>query len=271
MSEASDLSWFTSGFAPCDLDALNERTSMLTRIDNKYIVEADDLQALLPGLMEHYDILQIGDRRGFNYATRYFDDPEKSAYYEHHQGKRKGFKVRARRYMEAGLCYVELKMKEKRGTTIKQRIEYDFDSYGSLTSEALQFVKKRYQLHYGKTFAYKVQPTLDIAYQRLTLVSKDRSERMTIDTDLVFSGEARKLSAKKGVFIIETKSRNGRGHADKCLRALHHYPTKRCSKYCVGMAALSQVARYNFFLPTMRKLRIWDTQVENVTSQGLAA
>lgn len=271
MSETSDLIWFSSGFTPCDLEALNERASMLTRIDNKYIVEANDLDALLPGLSAQYDILQIGDRRGFNYATRYFDDSEKSAYYEHHQGKRKGFKVRARRYMEAGLCYVELKMKEKRGTTIKQRIEYNFDGYHSLTSEALQFVKNGYQTHYGKTFGYKVQPTLDIEYQRLTLVSKDRQERMTIDTDIVFNGHDRRLCAKKGVFIIETKSRNGRGHADRCLRSLHHYPTKRCSKYCVGMAALSQVERHNHFLPTMRKLKIWETPVELVTAQRLAA
>lgn len=271
MLEKSDLSWFSPGFDACDLEALNERTSMLTRIDNKYIVQSVDLETMLAELAERFDILEIGGRRAFTYATRYFDDGERRAYYEHHQGKRKGFKVRARRYLEAGLCYVELKMKEKRGTTIKHRLEYDYHEYESLNSEALQFVKNGYQNHYGKMFEYKVQPVLDIEYRRLTLVSKDRSERLTIDTDLAFSNGQSQINAPSGIFIIETKSVNGRGRADRCLRAHHHYPVKRCSKYCIGMAALSEVARYNWFLPTMRKLQIQHANATRIAAEELAA
>lgn len=271
MSDTSDLSWFSSGFAPCDLNSLNDGAAMLTRIDNKYIVQSNDLEALLATLAEGFDILEIGGRRAFTYATRYFDDDGRSAFYEHHQGKRKGFKVRSRRYLEAGLCFVELKMKEKRGTTIKQRLEYDYEEYDSLNAEALQFVKNGYQGHYGKQFTYQVKPVLDIQYQRLTMVSKDRQERMTIDTDLTFCNGTRRLNAQRGIFIVETKSRNGRGLADRCLRAQHQYPIKRCSKYCIGMAALSEVRRYNHFLPTMRKLKIWDSPVNQVGAQRIAA
>ena len=271
MSDKSDLNWFSSGFASCDLASLNDGAAMLTRIDNKYIVQSTNLEVLLASLTDCFDILEIGERRAFTYATRYFDDNERNAYYEHHQGKRKGFKVRARRYLEAGLCFVELKMKEKRGTTIKQRLEYDYEEYEALNADALQFVKNGYLTHYGKNFTYKVQPVLDIQYQRLTLVSKDRQERLTIDTDLSFSNGSQLLYAPRGIFIIETKSRNGRGHADRCLRAHHHYPIKRCSKYCIGMAALSEVTRFNHFLPTMRKLKIWDSPVEQVAAKKMAA
>lgn len=271
MYEASDLNWFSSDFAPCDLEAMNDRTAMLTRIDNKYIVQSSDLEHMLAAFSEDFDILEIGDRRAFTYATRYFDDDEQRAYYEHHQGKRKGFKVRARRYLEAGLCFVELKMKEKRGTTIKQRLEYDYDAYETLNAEAIQFVKNGYQTHYGKRFEYHVRPTLDIEYKRLTLVSKNREERMTIDTDLVFSNGQHRLNAQRGIFIIETKSKNGRGRADRCLQGQHHYPIKRCSKYCIGMAALSEVSRFNHFLPTMRKLKIWDSPVHQVGAERMAA
>jgi hypothetical protein len=256
MSDTSDLSWFTSPFNSCDLEAMNDRTSMLTRIDNKYVVQAPDLEALLASLTERFDILEIGDLRAFTYATCYFDDAERSAYYEHHQGKRKGFKVRTRRYLEAGLCYVELKMKEKRGTTIKQRLEYDYDGYDALNPEALQFIKNGYLNHYGKHFTYQVAPVLEIEYRRLTLVSKDRKERMTIDTQLVFRSSGQHLYVPHGVFIVETKSVNGRGQADQCLRAQHHHPIKRCSKYCIGMAALSEVSRFNHFMPTMRMLNV---------------
>ncbi|SHK99150.1 VTC domain-containing protein [Roseovarius marisflavi] len=271
MSDISDLTWFSSEFEACDLASLNDGAAMLTRIDNKYIVQAVDLGALVASLAEGFDVLEIGDRRAFNYATRYFDDDARNAYYEHHQGKRKGFKVRSRRYLDAGLCYVELKMKEKRGTTIKHRLEYDYDGFEALNAEALQFVKNGYRTHYGKNFTYKVRPVLDIRYQRLTLVSKDRGERLTIDTDLTFSNGTSQLYAPRGIFIIETKSRNGRGHADRCLRAQHHYPIKRCSKYCIGMAALSEVTRFNHFMPTIRKLKIWDAPVMAVTSEQMVA
>lgn len=271
MYKKSDLNWYTESFNHCDLAALNQRAAMLTRIDNKYIVQSKDLLSLRSMLAKNFDVLEIGGERGFNYSTRYFDDDERSAYYEHHQGKRKGFKVRVRRYLQAGLCYVELKMKDKRGTTIKQRFDYDFNDYETLSPEAIQFVKNGYQSHYGKSFGYQIQSVLDIEYQRLTLVSKDGAERMTIDTDIVFNNSQGKVEAQEGMFIIETKSENGRGYADKCLRSEHHYPIKRCSKYCIGMAALSEVSRYNHFLPTMRKLQICDAPVEAIGSIQLAA
>ena len=77
---------------------------------------------------------------------------------------------------------------------------------------------------------------------------------MTIDTDLCFQSENRNFAAGTGVFIVETKSANGRGLADRLLRTKGERPTKRCSKYCIGMAATGQVTRYNRFLPTLRKL-----------------
>jgi hypothetical protein len=271
MYKKSNLRRYTDGFTSCDLQELNARAAMMTRIDNKYIIKSNDLLSLKTQLAENFDILEIKNERGFNYSTRYFDDAQRSAYYEHHQGRRKGFKVRIRRYLEARLCYVELKMKEKRGTTIKQRLDYDYNGYETLSSAALQFVKNGYQTHYGKSFGYKVQAVLDIEYQRLTLVSKDGAERMTIDTDLVFNNGQRRLEAEDGLFIVETKSENGRGYADKCLRSNHIYPAKRCSKYCVGMAALSEVTRFNHFLPTMRKLQILDMPIENTGFQALAA
>lgn len=53
------------------------------------------------------------------------------------------------------------------------------------------------------------------------------------------------------MFIIETKSKRGNGIADKILRAMHMHPTKRCSKYCIGMTATGQVARQNRFMPAL--------------------
>ena len=77
---------------------------------------------------------------------------------------------------------------------------------------------------------------------------------MTIDTDLSFQSKDRSLATGTSVFIVETKSANGRGLADRLLRSRGERPTRRCSKYCIGMAATGRVSKYNRFLPTMRKL-----------------
>ena len=61
---------------------------------------------------------------------------------------------------------------------------------------------------------------------------------MTIDAELSFRAGEHCRHAADDVLVIETKSANGNGLADKILRALHQHPTNGCSKYCVGMAAL---------------------------------
>lgn len=251
-----DLDWLVRGFAPISLDQLNESAEMLSRIDNKYVVDRWSLERVLPDLLVQFDILEIEDRRMFTYETRYFDDAERSAYYEHHQGLRKGFKVRVRRYADAGLSFLEVKVKGRRGMTVKHRLPYSLEPDESLSNEAFTFARDTYAGHYGKPFKYALQPALDIRYQRITLVAKLGGERMTIDARLQFWNRDKALDAPSDVFIVETKSALGRGFADKCLRRVHCRPTKKCSKYCVGMAALGEVTRWNRFMPTMRLLKL---------------
>ena len=245
---------FTQAFTPISLAELNTKAEMMSRIDNKYVVQADQLLGLVPDLCDAFDILDIKTQRAFEYDTRYFDDADRSAYFEHHQGKRRGFKVRVRNYVDAGLCFLEVKVTGQRGMTEKYRMPYDLDQRAALTTDAADFAKGTYTRQYDKAFAYDLRPALDIQYQRMTLVAKSGGERMTIDTDLRFQSKAQSFAAGTGVFIVETKSANGRGLADRLLRAAGERPTRRCSKYCIGMAATGQVTRYNRFLPTLRKL-----------------
>lgn len=248
------LQWLTKCFDPISLGALNEKAEMLSRIDNKYVITQTALANIASTLSAHFDVLEIKEQRAFTYDTRYFDDLQRSAYFEHHQGLRKGFKVRVRRYADAGLCYLEVKVKGGRGMTEKYRQPYDATQLGALTSDALSFARSTYHAQYDKPFGYDLRPALDVRYLRITLVAKMGGERMTIDTDLRFTNDHGTMLLGTGVFIVETKSANGRGIADRHLRAIGERPTKRCSKYCIGMAAMGEVSRYNRFLPTMRKL-----------------
>jgi hypothetical protein len=243
-------------FSPISLAALNAKAAMLERLDNKYVVRESVLREALAELTKHFDVLEIDGKRAFTYETCYFDDDGLHSYYDHHQGRRRRCKVRVRKYTDAQLCFVEVKLKDKRGITIKKRLDYTVDKYGMLDEQACAHIDSAYRNLYGEPFRHALQPVIEMRYQRVTLVAKDGGERMTIDGNLLFTCGERSRTTRPDVFIVETKSANGNGIADKILRALHQHPTSRCSKYCVGMAALEAVERHNKFLPALRKLEV---------------
>lgn len=266
-----DIDWLLNSFSPISLQQLNETAEMLSRIDNKYVVPRSALQDLVPALSKEFDILDIDHRRAFTYDTRYFDDLQRSAYYEHHQGLRKGFKVRVRRYSDADLSFLEVKVKGKRGMTEKFRLPHDGGPVEELSPEAMNFAQETYGRQYRKPFNYDLKAAMDIRYKRITLVAKSGGERMTIDTDLRFRTSKGSISLGTDVFVVEAKSALGRGFADIQLRRAKQRPTKKCSKYCIGMAAMGEVSRYNRFLPTMRKLGLIENSGTGAHSSEIRA
>jgi hypothetical protein len=246
--------WLVPQFDPVSLQQLDAKASMLERLDNKYVVDDHALRQAIPELARHFDILQIDGKREFTYQTCYFDDPQRTSYFDHHRGRRKRCKVRVRKYLEAQLCFVEVKLKDKRGVTVKKRLKYALDKYGMLDAAAWAHIRTAYGELYGGEFGQALEPAVEMRYRRITLVAKDGGERMTIDRALVFSGDAGSCTIDPGMCVVETKSANANGIADKILRALHQHPTRRCSKYCVAMATLQAVHKHNRFLPALRKL-----------------
>jgi len=254
LARTSPKGWLVNHFQPISLKQLNATADMLERLDNKYVVGETLLRSALVELSRHFDILEIDGKRCFTYETCYFDDPAKTSYFDHHRERRQRCKVRVRKYTDAQLCFVEVKLKTKRLITIKKRLECAVDKYGTLDEAAWAHIRSSYRNLYGRDFNQELQPAVEMRYQRMSLVAKDGGERMTIDFDMVFSAAGRSCSIDENTFIVETKSANGNGIADKILRALHQHPTMPCSKYCVAMAALQQVAKRNKFLPVLRKL-----------------
>jgi hypothetical protein len=163
-------------------------------------------------------------------------------------------KVRVRRYVDAGLCFLEVKVKGQRDMTQKFRMAYDPRHMDVLTHSARDFARDTYMRQYDKPFDGDLHPNLDMQYRRITLVARAGGERMTIDTDLRFASGGRAHATGSDILILETKSENGAGIADRLLYGARQRPTKRCSKYCIGMAVTGQVDRYNRFLPTLRQL-----------------
>lgn len=253
-------------FAAIGLAALNEKAEMLARIDNKYILRAHQLQPAIASFAEVFDCLDIDGLRGFDYSTVYFDDDELRGYYDHHQRRRKRCKARIRSYVDADLHYLEVKLNDRRSTTLKKRLRIAAPAV-ELDRQAFDFIDSCYREVYGEPFRKQLSGTIRITYRRYTLVAKDGGERMTLDTGMHFAAGGAAATPPHDMFIIETKSARGNGIADKILRSLHVKPTKRVSKFCIGLAATGQVQRCNGFLPALRRLEM----VENEPIRQTAA
>lgn len=237
------------------LDELNRKAEMLDRIDRKYVATQYRLVMLLEKLRETFDVLEIDGLREFTYITSYFDDDGLSSYYDHHQGRRKRWKVRVRHYKDAGFNYLEVKTKETRSATVKRRLKIAGQP-SVLDCDCMEFVNECHRRSYGTDLSRSLVPVLSMEYRRITLVAKDGGERLTIDNDVQFSGNEIFTGPDVEKFIIETKSARGNGLADRVLRSLHIQPTKHVSKYCVGMAATGQTRHQNTFLPALRRLEL---------------
>lgn len=246
----------TAPFTAISLDQLNTKADMLERRDNKYIMGVDVLGQAMGKLARYFDILEINGRRKFSYDTCYFDDADYSSYFDHHRGRRIRCKVRMRKYVDAGLCFVEVKLKHKRGMTIKERLGRPVTMHGVLDDTAVDFIHAVYSDLYKREFQSVLQPVMDMYYHRITLVAKEGGERVTVDADMAFVTGNTARTVPGDMFLVEVKSANANGIADKILRSLHQHSTNSCSKYCVAMATLEKVSKYNKFLTALRQLNI---------------
>ncbi|MBN4075049.1 MAG: vacuolar transporter [SAR86 cluster bacterium] len=247
------------GFSAISLSELDARAELLERMDQKYVVNNKVLDKALEHWSPHFDILDIDGNRSFRYDNCYFDDADFKCYQQHQQDRRVRFKVRTRLYTDSNTCFVEIKLKGPRGRTIKQRVPCSPEYFGMLDDSSREFIAKAYYAIYGRKFSFELLPSIKVSYYRSTLAAIEGHERITIDTQIQFSCEDETFSVNPDLVIIETKSPNRNGLAEKILRGLHQHPVSACSKYCIGMAVLGKVKRYNRFLKAMRKLQLIPT------------
>jgi hypothetical protein len=241
-------------FAGIGLAELDERARLHERTDQKYVVPETALAAAFEELAEDFDVLDIAGRCSFAYDSVYFDGPGLPSFVHHRQGRRIRFKVRIRNYVDAGASFLEVKLKGKRRATVKRRLALGGGT--ALDASGLAFIEGAYAALYGRDFDCDLAPSLRVRYHRTTLVARGGGERMTIDREVAFEGDAGLVAASGGVAIVETKSHNGRGVADRVLRGLHQRPVAHCSKYCVGVSALGKADRDGPFRPAMTLLGV---------------
>jgi VTC domain len=204
---------------------------LMSRIDSKYVVTLNQLQKILAQLENDYYVQEIQSNRIFDYATLYYDTPEYEMYLAHLNGKLNRLKIRTREYTESHLCFLEIKTKSNKGITEKIRIRHERpDTIESEPSKVFIEGHSPYSKSCleGKIWSY---------YKRITLVNKQKSERLTIDLDLRFqNNNSHQVVELPDMGIIEVKKNNDAYSPALELFAKMRMRESSLSKYCIGVA-----------------------------------
>jgi hypothetical protein len=214
---------------PIGLAELEERAALQTRVDRKYIMPAGAADDLLDALAPHAVVLEISGVRQFAYASLYFDTPELSSYHRTAHRHRRRFKVRTRSYLDAGTCWLEVKVPGPRGSTIKHRAPHDPLQQETVTSGGA-FLES-----HGLP-GERLRATLRTEYLRYTLLLPGTDSRVTVDTALRWTAGEHELCLPQTA-IVETKTGAAASRADRELWRRGHRPVA-LSKYATGLAAL---------------------------------
>ena len=233
-------------FDPISLNQMDE-VKLMNRTDTKFVFEYSLLEKVMEEIKSHYYVLDIDGVRLNTYRSLYFDTEDFKFYFEHHNGKKNRNKVRYREYIDSGLCFLEVKKKNNKGKTIKERIKVA-KIPASLTEEGNRFV---HQIM-GRDDA--LVPKHWNKFSRITLVNKYLKERLTIDIGITFGAEERH-SHLENMVIAEVKQEKV-NYASTFMRVIKKHGVRpfRISKYCIATASLFPKLKNNNFKPKFLKI-----------------
>lgn len=227
-----------NSFDSISLDAMSG-VKLMNRVDTKFVTTMPRLVQLLKMAQNDYFVQEIDGKRSSAYTTLYYDTPAFDMYLTHHNGCLGRQKVRVRQYVDSGQTFLEVKNKNNHRRTRKKRISIsDFSIEGE---EKQQFLEKLcwYDID-------TLKPALRNWFNRITLVNKGKTERVTIDTDLRYHNIATGIDKAMGQAVIIELKRDGnvRSPLLAMLRDLHIHP-HGFSKYCIGTALTNPQVKQN--------------------------
>ncbi len=226
-----------AGLRTATLDEVMASAALQERIDRKYLLDAPTARSLVEALACDHRVLAFGEVRSQSYSTVYLDSPDLACHRAHLQGRRRRWKARTGRYLDADLVRLELKTKGRRGRTVKTALELAQADHGRVDERMLRFVDRGLHDAYGHGLQHVLVPVLEVRYRRTTLVADAGGERLTLDTDLevrTVDGTLVGRMAQDAV-LVESKAGLRPGRSDRALRALGVREAS-CSKYCIGTA-----------------------------------
>jgi hypothetical protein len=225
-------------FSPITLDEMSN-VKLMNRVDTKFVTTMPRLLQLLKMAQGEYFMQEIDGKRTSAYTTLYYDTPAFEMYINHHNGCLGRQKVRVRQYVDSGQTFLEVKNKNNHRRTRKKRIVInEFDINGD---EKRKFLEPLCWYDVDT-----LQPALRNWFDRITLVNKGKTERVTIDTNLRFHNFSSGIDNNLSQAVIIELKRDGNVSSSllAMLRDLHIHP-HGFSKYCIGTALTNPEIKQN--------------------------
>jgi hypothetical protein len=232
-----------------------EIIKLLKRYDTKFLFHRDQLIPILDFLSRYYDILEIDNKRFFNYQNLYFDTDDYFFYHQHHNRKFSRHKVRFRRYVDTNQCYFEVKHKSNKRKTTKSRLLLGYKRIShELSGSSKDYARKIISINNGEIIDI-VKPKLWIEFKRITFANQLKKERLTVDINLTFTNVNSHSLTLDDLVVVELKSENFSINSIffQHLKSLGINPT-RFSKYCIGTILTENDVKYNRFKKTLLKI-----------------
>lgn len=234
-------------FIPITLEEM-DGVKLMDRTDTKYLFTRAQLPTIIEELKKDYRVLEIKGNRFSQYESLYLDTRNFDLYHQHHRGKTNRFKIRFRKYVESELTFFEVKFKNNKGRTIKDRVKHKQEIDGIVLDKAETLLKEKTSL-----LATNLEAKLWVNYSRITLVNKNSPERVTIDLDLSFKNKDQDKLIQNLV-VAEVKQDKATTSAFIKLMKKLHIREGSISKYCFGVICLFEKVKHNNFKPKINAL-----------------
>jgi hypothetical protein len=213
---------------------------LMSRTDTKFVFNFLRLPEFLEKLSRFYKVLLIDGNLIHDYKSLYFDTDDRKFYIEHHNRRVNRNKIRFREYVGSDLTFLEIKLKNNKGKTIKKRIKVD-----SISEE----ITEQQQKYIDKIVGYPIEVSAKqwINFSRVTFVHKTQKERLTMDINLTFNNK-KDEGDLKNIVIAEVKQERMSRSSDfmKVAKEMSILPM-RLSKYCMSTLSLNPKLKKNRF------------------------
>ena len=252
---AAMAGYLMQAYEPVSLAEMDS-VALLKRVDTKYVLHVGQFFQVLNGLQDHYHVLAVQGNRISRYDNIYFDTPEFKLYHQHHNERSNRYKVRARQYVDSDTTYLEVKHKNNRGLTIKSRIE---------TAEIARSFSGKHGDFLAQCYPYEarqLRPVLTNDFMRITLVSQDRIERLTLDMNIGISKDWNQGSFPMMIVAEVKQEQFSFDSAFMQQMRMMNIKPQRFSKYCLGITRLYPQLKQNRFKPR-------NLMVERIMHQGM--
>lgn len=232
-----------------------DSVKLMDRTDTKFTFHINQLPQALELAKAYYRVFEINDKRISDYQTLYYDTSDLELYNVHHTGKLNRYKVRHRTYVDSNIAFLEVKYKTNKGKTFKSRIK-ELEVQKSWNNESTQFLLKK-----TPYIPSTLIPALWVNYSRITLVSIESKERLTLDLNLEFK-KGDKEQKLHQLIIAEVKQEKAKGSPFINIMKQLHIREGSISKYCMAMAYTEPNIKTNRFkakLLSIKKILDYDT------------